>query len=277
MAIPDTNNFTFYDVANELYGDTNAGRNLSQCFTDSIDNSFDDNHKTNSEGTKNNLLNFRNYGGTSTCTFNSNFIRYVGAPLINVNTNIVIYFDDSGSMDGALPGLQDMKNNLLKDALLHYYDNDGDAYDNKVSIVVKSDERTFQWLQLEGASAPSGNLIVLVFQDESLPDYHDSDFDENEDRTTDYDSDLSSFRSQLTSYYNISPEYYRGVIFQVTGSYDFFYFLQAVESGSGNYSGTNGLSDKVELSYKYSVSDGETGQYYLDKVLDALNELNITT
>jgi len=61
MGVPNTTTFTFQDVTTEIYGDTAANRNLSQCFTDSIAGGFDSTYNPNSDGTNNNLLNFRNY------------------------------------------------------------------------------------------------------------------------------------------------------------------------------------------------------------------------
>ena len=60
MAVPNTTNFTLQDVTTEIYGDTAADRNLSQCFTDAT-GTFDGTYNPNSNGTSNNLLNFRNY------------------------------------------------------------------------------------------------------------------------------------------------------------------------------------------------------------------------
>lgn len=56
MSVPNTNSFSFQDVTTEIYGDTTSGRNLSQAFTDAT-GVFDPTY----EGSKNNLLNFRNY------------------------------------------------------------------------------------------------------------------------------------------------------------------------------------------------------------------------
>jgi len=60
MAVPNTTNFTLQDVTTEIYGDTAANRNLNQCFTDAT-GTFDGTYNPNSNGTSNNLLNFRNY------------------------------------------------------------------------------------------------------------------------------------------------------------------------------------------------------------------------
>lgn len=57
MAVPDNFNFTFKDVCQEVYGDTNPGRDLSQAFLDAAPNYFDPDY----EGNHDRLTNFRNY------------------------------------------------------------------------------------------------------------------------------------------------------------------------------------------------------------------------
>ena len=66
MAVPNTTTFTLDDVLQELgLGD---GDSLQDCFDDATLSSFDTNYNPNSDGTDNNLLNFRNYGGAQTTT-----------------------------------------------------------------------------------------------------------------------------------------------------------------------------------------------------------------
>ena len=57
MAIPDTTTFSLQDVVTEINPTTD---DLVDCFADAVSGSFDPNY----EGSKNNLLNFRNYGAT---------------------------------------------------------------------------------------------------------------------------------------------------------------------------------------------------------------------
>lgn len=201
-------------------------------------------------------------------------------PVIDVDTEIYIYFDDSGSMGSTLPPLRTMRDQLLKDALLPLYDNDSDAYDENVTITDNWwNERTFNVLNLEGATPPEGNVIVLVFQDEAHSIYHGSfsSWNENTSRTTTYDNDIAAFRTRLASF---SSDYYRGVIFQVSNTNfsgnetqvgaNFKTLIQSVENGNGNYDGVNGLSDRTEIKYVYNVNDGDDAQVYTDLVIDAL-------
>jgi uncharacterized protein (TIGR02145 family) len=56
--VPNTNTFSLQDVANVLYGDVASGRNLLSCFADAIAAFFNPTYS----GSKNSLLNFRDYG-----------------------------------------------------------------------------------------------------------------------------------------------------------------------------------------------------------------------
>jgi len=61
MAVPNTTTFTLQNVVDEVNPTTD---DLVDCFADAASSSFDSNYS----GSKNNLLNFRNYGGTQTTT-----------------------------------------------------------------------------------------------------------------------------------------------------------------------------------------------------------------
>jgi hypothetical protein len=62
---------------------------------------------------------------------------------------------------------------------------------------------------------------------------------------------------------NTGPNQYEG----------FKQFLNAVMNGQGAYSGTNGLSDKPEVTWVQDVTQGSTSQYYADQIITALNNL----
>ena len=66
MAVPDTNTFDLLTVINVIGLGTGDG--LQECFDDSDDSEFDSSYNPNSDGTDNNLLNFRNYNAGTTNT-----------------------------------------------------------------------------------------------------------------------------------------------------------------------------------------------------------------
>lgn len=79
MSVPNTNTFTLQDVATEIYGDTNySGKNLVQCFA-SATGTFDPNYV----GSKNGLINFRNYNHISRTN------NYISATIINTTTFVL--------------------------------------------------------------------------------------------------------------------------------------------------------------------------------------------
>lgn len=192
-------------------------------------------------------------------------------PVINQDTEIYIYFDSSGSMNSTLSPLQTMRSTLLKDALLPLYGGDEGEYDAKVRVIQNPTERTLAMLNIEG-DTPTGNVIALVFQDEAVNIYHSgaATWSDASTRTTTYDNDLSILRSRMASF---PTNYYRGVIFQVEGNDQFGDLIHAVEDGTGSYSGSNGLSDKSEVAYRYGVDDGNTPQYYADLIVQTLQDL----
>ncbi|MCM4158728.1 hypothetical protein FHG64_03765 [Antarcticibacterium flavum] len=196
-------------------------------------------------------------------------------PVIDRDTQIYIYFDSSGSMNSTLSPLQTMRNTILKEALIALYDNDDDLYDDRVQVVSRASERTFQFLNIEGA-APTGNVISLVFQDEAHAVYHGlgAGWDENSTRTSGFDADITEFRSRLA---NFPGNSYSGVIFQVENSIqaglNYKNLIEYVQNGTGNYAGAFGLSDRSEVGFKYNVDDGNTPQYYLDLIIEALQDL----
>jgi hypothetical protein len=199
---------------------------------------------------------------------------------ITEDTNILIYFDGSGSMNNTLPALQSMRDNQLKSKLITYYNNDTN-YNNKVKVVTINDigdpayERTFKMLNYEGQNL-QGNVICLVFQDEADEYTGAEEFNAYANRSPNYDEDLSVFRQRLLSF---DDGYYNGVVFQVTqdnfDGINFKELLVACKNGVGKYSGTSGLSDKDNVIFKYDINEGGTDTYYMDLVTTALSELGI--
>jgi len=186
--------------------------------------------------------------------------------VINQDTKIRMYFDNSGSMNSTLTPLTTMKDTILKNRLLPFYNNDSDLYDASVTIINQADERTIDMLNMNG-NTPSGNVITLVFQDEASSIYHGATITP---RTSTYETDIAVFRSRLNTF---AGSYYRSVVFQVIGNAVFKTFVEAIQNGTGDYTGAYGLSDRTEMNYKYDIQDGGTPQYYLDQIVTALQEL----
>jgi hypothetical protein len=217
---------------------------------------------------------------TTTSTTSTTTSTTTAPPIIiDEDTQIIIWFDDSGSMNSTLAPLQTMRNTILRDCLVQFYDGDYALYDQNVTVrnfssKTSGQERTLFILNTTGSLVTTTKVINLVFQDESSPYNAEVSFDGNA-RTAQYNADVAAFRTTLDNVPN--NDYYRGVVFRVnTGpnSFDGFrQFLVAVRDGTDAYSGTNGLSDKSEIAYVEYVTAASTPQYYADQIITALNTL----
>jgi len=196
--------------------------------------------------------------------------------VINKNTRIFIYFDSSGSMNSTLGPLEQMKSTLLKNRLLPLYGNDSVAYDEKVQVVSRGSERTFDFLNMENQAAPEGNVIVMVFQDEAIPVYHGSQ--SITPVTQGFINDIQVLKARIANNFGTNnPNYFRGIVFQVVGTDKFKELMGVVENGSNtSYPSHYNLQSEVatgKVKFKYDVRNGDTPENYLSKVVGALQEL----
>jgi hypothetical protein len=249
-------------------------------------------------------------------------VATVDLGIINVdsNTYIVIWFDNSGSMNSTEDDLDSMKNaaysntNGLRRLLQDFYatgntegsgntnttTNGADLYNAKVKIIDYTGqtpqagaERTFNALNYGGAGFGTGSsdsfpdaskVIIFAFQDEASFVYHDNNSFAT--RTSQYNTDIAALRTTISSLNSSDSSFYRANVFQVatgnTGQYaNFKSFLQAVQNGTGNYSGTNGLSDmSSNVGFTYDVvpnnDNSTTSGYYTNLIKTAMENLGYT-
>ena len=127
-----------------------------------------------------------------------------------------------------------MKDTLLKDALLPYYNNDESLYDRRVLIVDGNGERTLQFFT---EAAKKENVLAVVFQDEAQPAYHLPTF--NKKPQDHYSKDLVKLKASLNGYGGI----YRGVMFQTdrgrTFAKSFKEFVECAWRGEGYLASDN--------------------------------------
>jgi hypothetical protein len=197
---------------------------------------------------------------------------------IDTQTEINIFFDSSGSMNSSLTPLRTMKNDVLKNALLPFYDDDGDAYDNNVSFTEESNERVWSQMETLGTNANVTQVINLVFSDENSPYGATSSY--LTVPNTQHTTDITSLRSTIATAETANgSSYFRSVLFQVNtgpGSYTGYKnYVNAVINGTGNYSGNAGLSDRanVEVRVETDVIAGANATYYANQVISGLNSL----
>ena len=190
---------------------------------------------------------------------------------ITNQTDIILIFDSSGSMNTALAPLVTMRDTLLKNMLLPFYGNDEALYNSKVKIISDGTERTFRALNNYGFGFPNPTL-VMVFQDEANSSYTGTS--SILPKKGDFINDMFSLRNSLNSF---DPDYYRGIIFQVVNllgeGVQFKNLIQAVQNGTVDYALPHNLTDKSEVGYVYDVIANGTPQFYLDLIVNKMREL----
>lgn len=212
----------------------------------------------------------------------------LAAGSIDINTQINIWFDDSGSMDATLDPLVEMRDTILKTALLPYFNNDEQLYQKRVQVkffsgyVVPSGdpfrsptERTLLMLSAPKTSSNITRVINLVFQDESSPYDAESTAFNTATATAVYQNDIVNARA----FFSDATYPVNSVIFQVNtgpGAYPGFRtFLQAVQNGTDYYAGTNGLSGISQVDYVYDVIAASTPDFYAQVITDQLDALGL--
>jgi hypothetical protein len=197
--------------------------------------------------------------------------------------HIMMHVDGSGSILSTRKNLDIMKDTLLKDALLPYYNNDEKLYNRRVSIVSSSDERSLQFYTL---AAEKDNVLAVAFQDEACPVYHLPTFNKNPEHQ--YLRDLGKLKASLNGYGGL----YRGVIFQVdrgrTFSKSFKEFVECSWQGIGYLKNDNlkkyyweenkhhiKNKDGVVFSDEYHAQSEGDPQYYLDLIFKASKRVGL--
>ena len=201
----------------------------------------------------------------------------------NGSLHIMMHVDGSGSILNTRKQLDIMKNTLLKDALLPYYDNDIDLYNKRVTIVDGSGERTLRFFN---EASKKDNVLAVVFQDEAQPAYHLPNF--NKSPEGDYLDDLNKLKSNLKNHKGV----YRGIMFQVdrgkTFAKSFKEFVGNAFQGEGYLSNHNlkkyhwqsnsshiKNKDGIVFSDEYHAKDEGNPRYYLDLLFNASKKVGL--
>jgi hypothetical protein len=201
------------------------------------------------------------------------------------NLYIMMHVDGSGSILGTRKALEEMKDTLLKEALLPYYMNDEGLYNKRVLVVDGEGERTLKFF---AQAAKKENVLALVFQDEAQPDYHLPNF--NRKPEANYMDDLKKLRGNLNGYGGL----YRGIMFQVdrgkTFAKSFKEFVQNAWQGEGYLNGageslkpyywrenTNHIRNRngIVFSDEYHVDSEGDPAYYMNLILEASRKVGL--
>ena len=197
--------------------------------------------------------------------------------------HIMMHVDGSGSILHTRKQLEIMKDTLLKDALLPYYNGDISLYDRRVTIIDGSGERTLRFFR---EAADKDNVLALVFQDEAQPVYHMPNFNRvPEDK---YLEDLSALKSSLSGHTGL----YRGIMLQVdrgkTFARSFKEFVENSWRGDGYLKKDNlkkyywednqhhiKNKDGIVFSDVYHVKDEGDPAYYLNLIFEASKKVGL--
>ena len=201
------------------------------------------------------------------------------------NLYIMMHVDGSGSILSTRKALEEMKDTLLKNALLPYYKNDESLYNNRVLVVDGEGERTLKFF---ADAAKKENVLALVFQDEAQPAYHLPNF--NRKPEDHYIDDLKVLQKELNGYGGL----YRGIMFQVdrgkTFAKSFKEFVGNAWRGDGYLSGSgqnlkpyywqeNGDNirnrDGIVFSDEYHVNSEGDPAYYMNLIMEASRKVGL--
>jgi len=219
---------------------------------------------------------------------------------IDENTEINIWFDDSGSMDSTLAPLQTMQSTILKNCLLPIYNNDSALYDKKVRVLTMGDVGSEYYEAFITCISEKRNysrnvdtnvklVINLTFADEAEYStlnngYHTTVMPiSTTERSTRYDRHITNAKANLVQAAN-NGYVIKGYQFRVatgnTGIFGAFRELNEktfVDTG-GIYSSQYTLADQAANNiflYDLDTTAGGTASYYKDKIIEALQSLGI--
>lgn len=198
--------------------------------------------------------------------------------VLNQYTEINIWYTSGAEMTETYNALIEMRDTVLRDCFLTYYNNDISLYEQNVKIREFSGKvsknRTFYALNTFGSTQSVKSVINLVFQDEAQNAYTGIDFNINNTPSDRYVLDIADLRNGISGF---TKSYYTGIIFRIntnnTTSSDFRKLLVAIKDGAGSYSGELGLSDKNQFSYLLDVDKGLSSLYYSNLIVSALNNI----
>jgi len=221
-------------------------------------------------------------------------VTLVTTESIDSNTEINIWFDDSGSMDATQPPLEEMiaPGGPLESCLIGIYNNDIVLYNERVKFFTMQtspfgniNERYVRCLATPRntgrAVDTSVDLVInLVFQDESGGSQSyvtGSTFTPTTILNPIFETDINTLRSLLSSIdYGL-----KGVVFAVINDAQptFQTLVQTTFVDAGIYSPPTNVSDYylTNLNYQLGINDGDTSTYYYNLVISTLNSLGIVT
>jgi hypothetical protein len=195
--------------------------------------------------------------------------------VIDSLTNIILYFDNTGSMNSTYNKLDIMRRTVFKDKLLSYYKNDAALYEEKVRLLNFTNEKAFNVANHQGISV-IGKTLVIIVQNEAHPTYHNSVF--NGQSTESMKTDLFLLKQRIienrpNGWSVLSVHIHgKGYWRSITDGYKLM--MQAVQNGNNGFENEEeNLLNYPEVNFIYDLDEGSTPTYYLDKIIAAMREM----
>lgn len=223
------------------------------------------------------------YGAPSCVIVNS--IPCGTGQILTLQSEINIWFDNSGTMNTTLSPLEIMRQSVLKEVLLPIYNYDEALYNSQVRIVnmqnadVDYRQRFVKCLGQEAIESNADIVINLVFSDKSVYyGYSTGELFDSSVIDPQYQSDISHLRSTVIS----SPYPIKGTMFRVNSgpnaNIGFRGLTQATFVNNGNYIAPNNLSDFYGTNFNCNLDTLAAGSpaYYKNQIIAALTALNIS-
>jgi hypothetical protein len=227
------------------------------------------------------------YGAPSCITVDS--IPCGNQQPLTINTEVNIWFDNSGSMNTTRLGLELMQAQELKTALLPIFNYDETLYNKRVKlfdmngsswnynqrfIKCLAEERNFQ----RTPDTDVNQVINLVFTDRSvIYGYGSTEEFDNTAREEQYDLDVDNLRNVMaTAGYDI-----KGTVFRINSDQNSYVgFRTLVQSTFVNnqaYTKPYNLNDFYSLNFNCNLDTmaADKSSYYKDQVVAALRALDI--
>ena len=198
--------------------------------------------------------------------------------VINQDTNLLIYFDNTGSMGDTYTKLDQMRRTLFKNRLIAFYNNDDALYESKVRLINFTNERAFRAMNHMGISI-SGNTLIMLFQNEAnggLSYYHTVPF--NGVAHPNMIEDLNLLKSRIDGLPNNA---WKVVSFHIhgpggwkTSSDAYKAMMQAVENGNNGFEASEkNLTNYPDVKFVYDLLEGQPPEYYLDNVITTMRTM----
>jgi|LakMenE01Jun11ns_1017448.scaffolds.fasta_scaffold9946093_2 hypothetical protein len=213
---------------------------------------------------------------------------------LDIDDQINIWFDNSGSIETTEAPLLDLYANELKACLLPFYNNDPLIYADRVKLFNMFDingvwdyserfvkclgtDRNFQ----RGVGTP-GKVINLTFSDESsVYGYGDTRPFDPSGRTVQYDNDMVDCRANIAQSILDGYRIY-GTAFRVTSDQDVSHGFRGLTRATlinvGVYTPPFNLNDYYTSNFNCNLDTlaAETPRYYRDQIVASLKALGIT-